>query len=99
MCGSWTVDISTKADTGEVMLRSSDSSKSLVKEARPELVYHLAAEFGRRNGEDFYETMWRANAVGTKNLLTLQRSNRFRSIVFSSSEVYGDYDGIMEEDV
>ncbi|MEX2459393.1 MAG: NAD(P)-dependent oxidoreductase [Actinomycetota bacterium] len=71
----------------------------VVEASSPELVYHLAAEFGRRNGEDFYETMWRANAVGTKNLLTLQRRHGFRSVVFSSSEVYGDYDGTMVEDV
>ena len=29
-------------------------------------VYHCAAEFGRWNGEDFYETLWRTNAIGTK---------------------------------
>ena len=73
--------------------------ESVIEQSRPELVYHLAAEFGRRNGEDFYETMWKANAVGTKNLLTLQRRHGFRSVMFSSSEVYGDYDGTMVEDV
>jgi dTDP-glucose 4,6-dehydratase len=73
--------------------------ESAIEQARPELVYHLAAEFGRKNGEDFYETMWKANAVGTKNLLSLQRRHGFRSVVFSSSEVYGDYDGTMSEDV
>ncbi|MDP2954986.1 MAG: NAD(P)-dependent oxidoreductase [Longimicrobiales bacterium] len=62
-------------------------------------VYHLAAEFGRWNGEDFYETLWRSNAIGTKNLLRLQERLGFRSIFFSSSEVYGDYDGVMAEDV
>ena len=72
--------------------------ESVVEEARPEFVYHLAAEFGRRNGEDFYETMWKANAVGTKNLVTLQRRYGFRSVVFSSSEVYGDYEGAMDEE-
>jgi dTDP-glucose 4,6-dehydratase len=73
--------------------------ENILEEAGPDLVYHLAAEFGRRNGEDFYETMWRSNAVGTKNLLTLQRRMGFRSVIFSSSEVYGDYDGTMLEDV
>src|SRR5438876_11739854 len=32
-----------------------------------DFVYHAAAEFGRWNGEDFYEQLWRTNAVGTKN--------------------------------
>lgn len=35
-------------------------------------VYHLAAEFGRWNGEDYYEDLWLTNAVGTKNILRLQ---------------------------
>lgn len=64
-----------------------------------ELVYHLAAEFGRWNGEDFYETMWQSNVIGTKNLLRLQEKHRFRQVFFSSSEVYGDYEGDMSEDV
>src|SRR5438552_16420741 len=43
-----------------------------------DIVYHLAAEFGRWNGEDFYEMMWRANAVGTKYVLRLQARPGFR---------------------
>lgn len=62
-------------------------------------VYHFAAEFGRKNGEDFYETMWRSNAVGTKNVLRMQRDHGFRLIFSSSSEVYGDYDDVMSEHV
>lgn len=62
-------------------------------------VYHLAAEFGRWNGEDYYDTLWRSNAVGTKNMIRWQEKKRFRMIIFSSSEVYGDYDGVMSEDV
>jgi NAD(P)-dependent dehydrogenase (short-subunit alcohol dehydrogenase family) len=42
------------------------------KARRFDLVYHLAAEFGRWNGEDYYEKVWRTNAVGTKNLLRMQ---------------------------
>ena len=62
-------------------------------------VYHLAAEFGRWNGEDFYETMWQSNAIGTKNLIRLQEKYGFRMIFTSSSEVYGDWSGVMTEDV
>lgn len=62
-------------------------------------VYHLAAEFGRWNGEDYYEKLWLTNAVGTKNLLTLQAEYGFRMIFTSSSEVYGDYHGTMAEEV
>src|SRR5437867_1381295 len=62
-------------------------------------VYHAAAEFGRRNGEDFYESLWRTNAVGTKNIIRLQERLKFRLIHFSSSEVYGDWPDLMVETV
>ena len=62
-------------------------------------VYHLAAEFGRNNGEDYYEKVWQTNAIGTKNILRMQEAQRFRLIAFSSSEVYGDYPDVMSEDV
>jgi len=64
-----------------------------------EFVYHLAAEFGRINGEDFYETLWKTNAVGTKNLIRLQERDRFRMVLFSSSEIYGDWPDLMREEV
>jgi len=69
------------------------------EEQRFDYVYHLAAEFGRWNGEDFYETLWHTNAVGTKNMVRMQERHRFRMVFFSSSEVYGDHDGVMSEDV
>lgn len=62
-------------------------------------VYHCAAEFGRWNGEDFYETLWRTNAVGTKNIIRLQERLKFRLIHFSSSEVYGDWPELMVESI
>ncbi len=60
-------------------------------------VYHLAAEYGRWNGEDYYENLWLTNVIGTKNLLRLQEKKKFRMIFFSSAEVYGDYNGKMSE--
>ncbi|MDD2620708.1 MAG: NAD(P)-dependent oxidoreductase [Syntrophomonadaceae bacterium] len=62
-------------------------------------VYHLAAEYGRWNGEAFYEDLWISNAVGTKNMLRLQQKYGFRMIFTSSSEVYGNYDGRMFENI
>jgi dTDP-glucose 4,6-dehydratase len=53
-------------------------------------VYNLAAEFGRMNGEDYYEQLWKTNAIGMKNILRLQEVKRFRLIHFSSSEIYGE---------
>ncbi|MDI6644117.1 MAG: NAD(P)-dependent oxidoreductase [Methanobacteriaceae archaeon] len=62
-------------------------------------VYHLAAEYGRWNGEDYYENLWQTNVIGTKHMIRLQEKLGFRMIFFSSAEVYGDYTGIMSEDV
>lgn len=62
-------------------------------------VYHAAAEFGRWNGEDYYETLWHSNAIGTKNVIRLQEKYKFRLIHFSSSEVYGDWPDVMVENV
>ena len=64
-----------------------------------DFVYHAAAEFGRWNGEDYYEQLWRTNVIGTKHVLRLQEKLGFKLIHFSSSEVYGDYKGLMTEDV
>jgi len=64
-----------------------------------DFVYNLAAEFGRWNGEDYYDRLWMSNAVGMKNVLRMQERHGFRLIHFSSSEVYGDYDGVMLENV
>ncbi len=73
--------------------------ENLFAKAKFDYVYHLAAEFGRRNGEDFYETLWKTNAIGTKNIIRMQERLKFRMIFTSSSEVYGDYKGVMSEDV
>lgn len=62
-------------------------------------VYHLAAEYGRWNGEAYYENLWETNVIGTKHLIRLQEKLKFRSVFFSSAEVYGDYSGVMSEDV
>ena len=64
-----------------------------------DLVYNCAAEFGRWNGEDYFEQMWKSNLIGLKNIIRLQEELKFKLVHFSSSEVYGDYEGIMFEDV
>ena len=65
-----------------------------------ELVYHLAAEFGRHNGEAHPEQLWATNAVGTKNVLKLQRVRDFKLVFASSSEVYGERtESLLTEDL
>ena len=72
----------------------------ILLEAGPfDFIYNCAAEFGRWNGEDYYEQMWKSNLIGLKNLIRLQERHKFKMVHFSSSEVYGDFEGIMSEDV
>jgi len=62
-------------------------------------VYHLAAEYGRWNREEYYENLWETHVIGTKHMIRLQEKLGFWTIFFSSAEVYGDYTGVMSEDV
>ena len=63
-------------------------------------VYHLAAEFGRVNGEEYYDTLWETNVIGTRNILEWQRKKGFKLAFASSSEIYGDkHAEILREDI
>src|SRR4030042_25742 len=71
-----------------------------VFEQKYDYVYHLAAEFGRINGEEYYDTLWETNVIGTRNVLELQKIKGFRLIFASSSEIYGDkHADILKEDI
>lgn len=80
-------------------VRSFRQLDRVLDDAKFDYVYHLAAEYGRWNGEDFYENLWQTNCIGTKHILRLQKKQLFRMIFFSSAEVYGDYPNLMSEDV
>jgi dTDP-glucose 4,6-dehydratase len=60
---------------------------------KPDIVYHLAAEFGRQNGEEYYEQLWRTNCIGTRNVIECCLNQNAKLIFASSSEAYGDVDG------
>jgi dTDP-glucose 4,6-dehydratase len=83
-----------RVDVGDYRLLA-----SILDEYKFDVVYHAAAEFGRNNGERHYEAVWRTNAIGTKNVLRLQEQHGFRLVMFSSSEVYGDWPNMMTEEV
>jgi dTDP-glucose 4,6-dehydratase len=73
--------------------------KRVLESVHPDIVYHLAAEFGRINGEQYYEEVWKSNVIGTRHLLELQSVMKFKVIFASSSEIYGDSDApILTED-
>jgi len=58
----------------------------------PDAVYHLAAEFGRHNGERNYEQVFQTNYLGTRNVLEFCKQLNARLIFASSSEIYGTCD-------
>jgi dTDP-glucose 4,6-dehydratase len=69
-------------------------------EQKYEYVYHLAAEFGRINGEEYYDTLWTTNVIGTRNILEIQKKAGFKLIFASSSEIYGDkHQSVLSEDI
>jgi dTDP-glucose 4,6-dehydratase len=56
----------------------------------PTACFHLAAEFGRHNGERHYSRTWETNLIGTRNVLEMCAEFDARLIFASSSEIYGD---------
>jgi len=61
-------------------------------EYRPDACFHLAAEFGRHNGNRNYEQVWRTNLIGTHNVLNLCELYGAKLIHASTSEIYGECD-------
>lgn len=62
---------------------------SVFQKVKPEVCYGLAAEFGRRNGQEFAEQLWRNNCIGTHNVIEMCKRYECRLIFASSSEAYG----------
>jgi len=87
----WEVDLQHHAE--ETYIRA-DISKyrqlERVFEQDYDYVFHLAAEFGRINGEHYYDTLWETNVIGTRNILEWQLKKGFKLIFTSSSEIYGE---------
>lgn len=88
----WQCDLQHEKD--ENYIRSEVSNyrqlERVFEASKYDYVYHLAAEFGRVNGEEYYDTLWQTNVIGTRNILEWQKRKKFRLIFASSSEIYGD---------
>lgn len=65
-----------------------------IESFRPDVIFHFAGEFGRVNGLEFYEQMWRTNVLGTRNVLEARAALRCNLVFASSSEAYGDLGGL-----
>ena len=99
----WGCDLQHEADEQTIRadIRSYRQLEQFFEQAGPvDYVYHLAAEFGRLNGEEYYETLWTTNVIGTRHILEIQRKLGFRLIFASSSEIYGDrHESVLTEDI
>ena len=63
-------------------------------------IYSTKRSSGRINGEEYYDTLWTTNVIGTRNILELQKQKKFRLIFASSSEIYGDkHQDVLSEDI
>ena len=83
----WGVDLQHEAETK--YFRADISSFRQLERALEQdydYVYHLAAEFGRINGEEYYDTLWQTNVIGTRNILEIQKKKGFKLVFASSSE-------------
>lgn len=96
----WQCDLQHQADQKYIRADiASYRQLERVFEENYDYVYHLAAEFGRINGEEYYDTLWQTNVIGTRNILELQRKKGFKLIFASSSEIYGDlHRSVLSED-
>lgn len=74
----------TRADIGEA-----NQVDRAFQEAQPEVCYALAAEFGRRNGEEYPSQLWRTNLTGNQNVIDACVKHNTHLVFASSSEVYG----------
>ena len=97
----WGVDLQHQADQKYFRANTANYRQlERVFEQDYDYVYHLAAEFGRVNGEEYYDTLWETNVIGTRNILEWQRKKGFKLAFASSSEIYGDkHAEILREDI
>ncbi len=97
----WQIDLQHQPDDNYIKADvSSYRQLQRVFEQDYDYVYHLAAEFGRINGEEYYDTLWQTNVIGTRNILEWQKQKGFRLVYASSSEIYGEVKAdILSEDL
>lgn len=61
-----------------------------VEKSEPDVIYHLAAEFGRINGHEYPEQLWRTNCLGTRHVIDACVRHKAKLVFASSSEAYGE---------
>ena len=58
------------------MLKIIDRLKKCLRTITLTMFIILAAEYGRWNGEAYYENLWQTNVIGTKHIVTFTRKIR-----------------------
>ncbi len=80
-----------KYSFNEILLEDDISVSSLIKETRPSIVVHLAAQAGIRHSLDNPKAYFDSNLVGTFNLLeSIKNIPCSHLMIASSSSVYGN---------
>ena len=70
----WSCDLQHQADDNYFRADVANYRQlERVFEQNYDYVYHLAAEFGRINGEEYYDTLGESNVIGTRNILEWQK--------------------------
>lgn len=87
----WGCDLAHSGDENYIRCDVSVGSevRRLFNTVTPQVVYHLAGEFGRLNGDKFYERLWATNVIGTQHVIEGSRWQGSKLIFASSSEAYG----------
>ncbi len=67
------------------------------KEFKPDIIIHLSAMVSRVSCERSPATTINTNVVGTNNLIQLCKQYNARMIFFSTSEIYGNISGVLDE--
>ena len=80
----------------ESMLKEGVLDKGFLE--KPEIVFHLAANFANQNSIDYPQKDLLVNILGTLNCLEKSKEYKIEKFVYiSSSCVYGNFEGVLEE--
>jgi nucleoside-diphosphate-sugar epimerase len=80
------------------VLNLSDAEAEIA-EFKPDVVFHLAAMVSRITCEKSITMAVSSNLIGTTNIIQLCKRHNAKLINFSTSEVYGNQDTLLEEDI
>jgi nucleoside-diphosphate-sugar epimerase len=69
----------------------------IFQELNPDVVIHLAALYGRLANERYANIAVDTNVTGTNNMIQLCKRYKSKLIFFSTSEVYGNQTGLLNE--